>query len=181
MGISVVFLLALMSLYTAYQKTFFIGSAYLDLHANVRLAMDWMERDVKSATQVVTSHSGYTTGNNVLVLEVPSIDSAGDVVDIENDFDYIVYRVSGTVLYRITYVAATSSREAGSRQIAENCSTLTFSSGGTDLGSVGDLGAINDVTISLTMSETVLGMTGQQMKTIEDTLESKVMFRNKRS
>jgi Tfp pilus assembly protein FimT len=126
-AISALIIIALLSLYIAGQKYFFNQSAKADTIEDSRMPMAWISRDIRDATEVLaTSPSGtYTTGVNVLVLEVPSVDATGQV--ISGSFDAIVYRQDPTNPNRLERTieletGSASSRQAGTRVLADNVS-----------------------------------------------------------
>lgn len=83
------------------------------LQSNTKQAIETMERDIKSAKYVEASNSiedanrptGWATSDNVLILQVPARDSAGNPIYIDGFHTQIwsnevVYFVSDNVLYR---------------------------------------------------------------------------------
>ncbi len=83
------------------------------LQSNTKQALETMERDIKSAQYVEATNnltdsyqgSGWTSGTNVLVLQVPALDSSGNQIYIDGYHaslwsNEIIYFVSNNVLYR---------------------------------------------------------------------------------
>ena len=175
--ITVIILLAAITLYITYWRTFLADNAYLDIYSNSRMAMDYMIRDIRSASLVAqqyppTGGATYRTSSDTLVLMVPSIDGSGNVIPSQND--YIVYTLKpGNKLYRIVYPTGgpkPSFRRSDNRAIARYLSSsagqsLSFS---TDLTpqqkSLSDpsvnLSTLNTVGIVSPLNQTITSMSG---------------------
>ena len=156
-------LVAALSLYTFYWRTFVIGNTVLDVYSNSRIALEMISRDIRWATQVEESYTSggttYTTGDNVLVLMVPSIDASDNC--IPSTYDYIIYQLQSGNLYRIVCKAASSARLSENRIVARYCTSLTFSCGGVTLSNIANKSTINNVDIYLPLNKTVLSLSGQ--------------------
>jgi prepilin-type N-terminal cleavage/methylation domain-containing protein len=158
-SIAVFTLAVIISLYLASQQSFTMGTTFLEVHGGARVAMDWMVKDIRWATQASTP------AIDELSLEIPSIDGSGDIIDIDNTFDYITYQLNATDptrLERTVNADALSSRVDETRIIANNVSSITFNSSGSNIA------------IALTTSRTVLGG-----RTLQETLNSTVELRNR--
>lgn len=149
-----------LSIYISVWQMVANGNEYLSSYAGSRSAAGWMSRDIRCAAQVIkqypeTGTASYSTGDSVIVLKVPSIDSAGEVIN--SCYDHVVYRLSGSDLYRIVIKNASSSRSNENRIIARNCESLTFRSGDQDLQYYVDndtLATIDTVSIYLPINKT---------------------------
>lgn len=175
--IALITLLAAMSLYIFYWRTFVIGNTVLDIYANSRVAMEMISRDVRMAAQVVSSHTPYTTTSNCAVLKVPSIDASGNV--IASHYDYITYKLQGSDLYRIVQKDSLSSRLTENRVVAHYCSALWFSSGGVMLSDVSNLSAINTISIFLPLNTSTISLSGGGTVTPSINPTTLVRMRNK--
>jgi Tfp pilus assembly protein PilW len=178
-------LAAIVSLYVAGRQSFTMGTASADVHRSARIGMDWMAKEIKSAAQVETSRtiSGttYTSGANVLVLKVPSIDASKDVIDSDSDgnpdyYDYIVYHLKATDLTKLERIVGADSqsyRPSDTRTIASDINSLTF--GYLDAGgSTVTPANATKVTISVVTRKTFFSDRASQ-----ETLSSEVKLRNK--
>ena len=122
-ALSAIILIALLSLYVAGQKYFFNQNSRADTIEDSRMPMSWMSRDIREASQVyngtLTAYNGssYTTGESCLILELSSLDGAGNITGAT---DYVIYAWSGRRLSRIIDADATSSRQDGNRVMADN-------------------------------------------------------------
>jgi len=96
-------------------------------------------KEVQSAAlqsnQISSSHnfSGpvYSTDQDTLVLEMPSIDGSGNI--ISGKYDYVVFYKTGENFYKLTEADAASSRPSGFKQLSESVATLIFTYNNSDL------------------------------------------------
>jgi hypothetical protein len=93
-AISAIIMIALLELYMTGQKYFFNQNSRADTIEESRMPMAWISRDIRGATGIHNeanslpiSGTTYSTGPNCLILEVPTIDGAGNITGT----DYIVY------------------------------------------------------------------------------------------
>lgn len=168
---------ALVSLYSSGQRYFITESARSDLLRDGRSVLNWMSRDIKEAIQIVESWDVYSTSTNSLVLKVPSVDGDGLIIDIENDFDYIVYHLNSEYPTRLERIVeakdGVSSRIESNRVLATRVNSFVLSSGGVELSSVSDLSEVSNIDIALVVRQTYFN------RNFEETLNSLVRLRNK--
>jgi len=153
---------ALISLYVQGGYDFTRGFSCLEIHGDARISMDWLAKDLKEASQIITS------GAHEIVFEVPS-DSGGN--PIEGAYDRITYRVNTadtTKLERIVVANSSSSRQSEDRIIAKNIMAVDFTYNNSNVTKVTLVG------LSLTTGKTILGN-----KLYQETLKSIVKLRNK--
>ncbi len=170
-------ILALLSLYVAGQKYFMTGSARSDVLRDNRHVFNYISQDVKEAVQVLSSWDIYTTSTNCLVLQVASLDSNGLIIDIDNQFDYIVYRLNSEYPNRLERIIdandGLSSREDSTRVIATRANSFQLRSEGVDLSAVSDFSQVSSVEVTLIATKNLLG------RTFQETLRTGVKLRNK--
>lgn len=170
-------MLILMSLYVTGQQFLMTESARNDVIRDNRYVFDWISRDIKGAVQVVSSWDAYTTSSNCLILQIPSVDSSGLIVDIENELDYIIYRLNSEHPNKLERVVdakdGVSSRVDSTRVLATRVNSFLLSSDGVELSSVADLTQVASIDIAMTTKQNRLGRDFQQ------TLDSTVKLRNK--
>jgi len=175
--ISSLMILAMLSLYVAGQRYFMHGSARSDVLRDNRQVLNFVSRDIKEAIQVLPSWDVYTTSTNCLVLQVASLDSNGLIIDIDSQFDYIVYRLNSEYPNRLERIIdandGVSNREDSSRTIATRVSSFQLSSGGVDLSAVSNFDQVSSVNITLVTTQSQLG------RTFQETLKTGVKLRNK--
>ena len=175
--ISSFMIVAMLSLYVAGQKYFMTGSARADVLRDNRQVLNYISRDVKEAIQVMPSWDIYATSSDCLILQVSSIDSSGLIIDIDNQFDYVVYRLNSEYPNRLERIIdandGVSNREDSSRTIATRVSSFQLSSGGVDLSAVSSFDQVSSVNITLVTTQSQLG------RTFQETLKTGVKLRNK--
>ena len=168
---------ALVGLYTTSQRYFVTESTRSDIIRDGRIVLLWMSRDIKEAIQVVQSYDAYSTSTNSLVLQVPSLDGNGLIVDIESDFDYIVYRLNPSYPTKLERVvipkAGVSSRVDSNRVLANRVNSFVLKSEGTELSSVPDVTEVLSIDIALILREI------RFERTFEEPLNTVVKLRNK--
>jgi len=182
--LTAVVLAAAVSLFIAYQRTFLIGGAYLDIHSEARAAMDWIVKDARWATGIVKTKAPYATSNTSVILKIPSINASGLI--IKDRYDYIIYRLrfdnalNADNIERIVIVDALSRRPAEARFITRSSSALGFTSNGTGLSGIPDVTLLTNVSVSVTVEKTVASLSGIKQKTVQDVLNATVKLRNRR-
>jgi len=169
--------LAMLSLYVAGQRYFMNGSARSDVLRDNRQVLNWVSQDVKEGIQVLPSWDVYTTSSSCLVLQVPSLDSNGLIIDIDNEFDHIVYRLNSEYPNRLERIIdandGLSSREDSTRVIATRANSFQLRSEGVDLSAVSDFSQVSSVEVTLITTKNLLG------RTFQETLRTGVKLRNK--
>ena len=169
--------LAMLSLYVAGQKYFMTGSARTDVLRDNRQVLNYVSRDVQEAIQVMPNWDVYTTSTDCLILQVSSIDSSGIIIDIDSQFDYIVYRLNSEYPNRLERIIdakdGVSSREDSTRVITTRANSFQLQSEGVDLSEVSDFNQVSSVEVDLITSRNLLG------RTYQETLRTGVNLRNK--
>ena len=170
-------ILAMLSLYVAGQRYFLNGSARSDVLRDNRHVLNYVSRDVKEAIQVMPSWDVYTTSTDCLILQVSSIDSNGIIIDIDSQFDYIVYRLNSEYPNRLERIIdandGVSNRADSTRTIATRVNSFQLSSGGVDLSAVSSFDQVSSVDITLVTTQSQVG------RTFQETLMTGVKLRNK--
>jgi type II secretory pathway pseudopilin PulG len=134
-AIFIFILLALVLVYDNYSKVYNYQEAVFNLAASARATANEMQNAALQADHIVASHSfsgtTYTTDQDTLVLEIPSIDSQGDIVS--GKYDYVVFYITGSNLYKRLEADAASSRASVTRQLSENIESVAFTYNNADL------------------------------------------------
>ena len=168
---------ALLSLYSAGQRYFLGESVKLDGLRDIRYVRNWISRDIKEAVEVLPSWDVYTASDSCLILRIPSVDASGYVIDIDNDYDHVVYRLNPQIQSRLERILdakdGVSTRSDGSRFLSTKVSSFLLSSEGVNLSSVADFSQVASVDISLITQQTLLG------RSYQETLQTGVMLRNR--
>jgi len=168
---------ALLSLYSAGQRYFLNEGVRLDELRDIRYVQNWMTRDIKEAVLVLPNWDVYTASDSCLILLIPSVDAGGDIIDIENDFDCVVYRLNPQIPSRLERIVdakdGVSARSDSSRWLSTKVNSFLLSSEGANLSSVADFSQVAYVDISLITQQTLMG------RSYQETLQTGVMLRNK--
>jgi prepilin-type N-terminal cleavage/methylation domain-containing protein len=190
-------LVAAISIYIFSWRSFTTGNTVLDIYSNSRIAMGWMSKDIRWASQILpqsTIIGGYTTSSNCAVLQVPSISgSGGNMAIIPSQYDEIIYYVQNGDLYQIvapyTSGSTPSVRPAQNRVVARNCNPATFykvdTANGTwtplstFISSGGNLSTVSNLGISLPVNETTLSLSGAVVRTTSVTPTTVIRLRNR--
>lgn len=130
---------------------------YLTSYIKGRQAIDAISKDCRIAIRVMDSYSGYTTTNDCLVLKVPAIDSSHNIIDINNKFDYIIYRLQNGDLWKIVMPVAGSARQAQNTVFEKSAESFSLSSEGTPLSSIAHKSTVTTLTISIKVTEIFRG------------------------
>lgn len=168
---------ALLSLYSAGQRYFIGESVKLEELRDIRHVQNWMTRDIKESVQVLPSWDAHTASDSCLILRIPSVDASGYIIDIENDYDHVVYRLHPEMPNRLERIVdakdGVSTRSDTSRFLSTQVSSFLLSSGGVNLSSVADFSQVASVDISLITQQSLMG------RSYQETLQTGVMLRNK--
>ena len=106
---------------------------------------------------MLDSYGAYTTTDDCLVLKVPSIDASQDIIDVNKNFDYIIYRIVGNDLWKTVVPGTSSLREAYDGLFKKDIESLYIECDGTPLSSVTHKSTITRLTMWVSVSEVVLG------------------------
>lgn len=176
-SIGCLIILALLSLYSASQRYFITESARTDIIRDSRYVLDWISQDMKEAAQVLSSWEAYDTSSTCVVLQVPSVDSDGQVIDIESEFDHIIYRLNPQNPNKLERIIdandGISSRVDSTRVITDKADSFLLSSEGVEFSAVSDFSQISNIDIAVVTTQSRFNHSYQ------DTLNTKVKLRNK--
>ncbi len=154
-----IFLLAIAGALQAFvelNKDFKVIWGYLGAHLKGREVIDIIARDCRMAARVMDEYGGDTTGDDCLVLKVPSVDASGNVIDVNNEFDYIVYRISGADLRKVVAPGPLSARAAYNGIMKKDIDSMFLSSNGTALSAITYKSTIKEITIRVSLSEIIV-------------------------
>jgi prepilin-type N-terminal cleavage/methylation domain-containing protein len=135
-----------------YQKI----AMYLNFYIKGRHALDVISKDCRTAIRIMDSYSGYTTSDTCLVLKVPSIDSMKNIININKNFDYIIYRSHNGDLWKIVIPGPGSSR-AAQNKVFERSESFNLSYNGAPVSSIAHKSTMPHITITITVSQNVRG------------------------
>lgn len=126
-------------------QTYYSEIAELNITNDIRNALDDIDNYTRQANRVLLSYSTYSTGTNILVLQIPSINGSGAV--IEGTYDNVVFYLSGSDFFEQIFPNASSSRVALTKKMANNVSSLTFSYDNADYS------LVKQVTANITITQ----------------------------
>jgi len=176
-AISALIVLAMLSLYSAGQRYFVTQSAKADTIEDSRHPLAWITRDIREAVQVVSAYETYSTSADCLILQIPSIDETGEIIDIENNLDYIIYRRNPETpnkFERIIDADDASARTDRTKPLADNVNAFAlsfFNSDGADASAT----VSESATISISLSSRKDGLG----RTFQESFNTQVKLRNK--
>lgn len=134
-------------------------TTYLTSYIKGRLAMDTISKDCRIAVRIADSFAGYTTATGCLVLKVPSIDSSHNIIDIDNNFDHIIYRLYNGDLWKIIIPGTGSARMAQNKIFEKSVESFAVSSDGVPLSDIAHKSSVTHVTINISVAEIFRGKT----------------------
>ncbi len=138
----------------------------LNITHDARTALDDIDDYVRQSNRVVANYDSYTTGSQILVLQIKSIDSSNQLIGAT--YDNVVFYSSGSDLFRQVFPNSHSSRLAVTKKLATNVDTNNFSFSYDNL----DYFLVKQITTSMAIKQNV----GNKIKSI--TLYSQTKLRN---
>ncbi|MFC2168116.1 type II secretion system protein J [Acidobacteriota bacterium] len=175
-------MLALLSLYNSGQKYFTNQDAHSDILTDSRVTLTLLSQDIKEAIQVIpgpidVGGTTYSTSVSCIVLKVPSVDTNGLIIDIDNHFDYLVYRVNPDNAKELLRIVegkdGISSRVDGNKLLTRNIDSLVMSFLDTDGGTVSNYAESAIIDIALTTLKKGI------QRTYQETINTQTKLRNK--
>jgi len=178
-ALGTIILSSILVLHMLVRENFIIGSTALEIHSGARTAIDRVSRDIRRANRLVATRTfggtAYTTNNRTIILEIPSIDSNGDI--IQGQYDYIAYRSRLGILEKAVEATAPSTSvvfNGTTQTITPNLKNFRLSSGGTGLTGMANVTILDNIDILIETEKTPL-----LSKTVTESLNSNVKIRNK--
>ena len=134
-----IFVLALLVLlYLNFSKSYNRQQTEIKMGDSARELVKELQNNALQADKIMASRSfsgtTYSTDQHKVVMELPSIDSSGNVVSGKHD--YVVFYLTGKNLYRLVQADAASSRPSGPNQISDAVSSITLTYDNADLSKV---------------------------------------------
>lgn len=131
-------LVALANLFFIFNSIYGYQQAFMAAAGSSGASMNALEAAVLPASQALSSHNfsgtSYSSATTTLVLELPSVDSLGNIIPGAND--YVAFYASSTALYRLTQAYASSVRVSGLKKLSTTLSSLSFTYDNADFTKV---------------------------------------------
>ena len=138
-------------------KDYRILASYLGSSLKGREAIDAIAKDCRMAARVMDYQDGYVTTDNCLILKVPSIDASRNIIDVNEEFDYIIYRMNMGDLWKTVMPGPNSSRASSDSIFKRSVESLYIESNGVSLSGIVHKSSITHITIWISVVETLLG------------------------
>lgn len=138
-------------------KDYRVLVSYLGSYLKGREMIDRISKDCRIAIRVMDSYGGYVTTDNCLVLKLPSIDASGNIVDVNNEFDYVIYRIQNADLWKTVVPGSSSSRPAYNNVLKKSIESLYMAYDGVPLSNVPHKSSCTYITLWVSIAETILG------------------------
>lgn len=161
--LSVAILIVMLAMGIALQALVSMNKDYRILVAYVvslikgREIIDRISKDCRMAVRVMDNYATYTTTDSSFILKVPSVDSPGNIIDVNNEFDYIIYRLEGADLWKIVIPGSKSARSAQSSVFKKGINQFHLAFGGQPLSGIPHKSAITHITMWMGISDFVMG------------------------
>lgn len=137
-GISVMALVGLVNLFLTFNSTYGYQQAFTATAGSAGNSMNSLETYISQADQVLASHTFigtvYSSSATTLVLELPAIDSSGNIIAGIND--YVVFYPSSTNFYRLVQAGAGSVRHSGLTLLSTTLNSVSFTYDNSDFTQV---------------------------------------------
>jgi Tfp pilus assembly protein PilE len=121
--------------YVNYYRIYHRQQSIFNMVNSASLAANDLQNLVLQASQIITSHSFsgnvYSTDSDTLVLEIPSVDSSGNI--ISGTYDYVAFYATGTSFYKLIEANAASDRTSEQKRLSNVLSSAVFTYNNTDL------------------------------------------------
>src|SRR3989338_4727844 len=155
--ITLLMMIIAIELFMSISKNSQILMAYLNCYLKGREVVDIVSRDCRMASRVMDGYAGYMTTDDCLVLKVPSVDESGDIIDVNAEFDYVIYRLNGADLWKTVIPAAASARDPYDGVFKKDIESFYVSSAGAGLSDITHKSSVTYLTLWMAISKDILG------------------------
>ncbi len=140
-SLTAVIFLSLTNLFLIFNSIYARQQAVLSTAGSADRSQRAFEAAILPAKNVLLSYpfggTTYTTDSTTLVLQIPSVNSAGTI--ITGSSDYVAFYIVAGILYRHTLPAAGSIRPAGVLTLSTTVQSLTFTYNNVDFTKVSNV------------------------------------------
>lgn len=152
-GLGMVVLLVLVNFFVGYSKTFRYIEANFQVAGSASLVMENLGNATRQAKRVMTSRTfsgtSYTSNATTVILEIPTVNSSGNIVS--GSYDYILFYKSGSDLFMVTDPNGSSDRPAGTKKLSETVQSFAVTYNDADVTEA------TKIDVDITTSKTVKG------------------------
>ncbi len=142
-GISALALIALSNLFFIFNSIYGYQQVFMATSGSASKTLNALEAAVFPAEHVLASRSfsgtTYTSSTTVLVLELPSIDSSGNI--ISGVKDYVAFYTDSAKFYRLVEAGSGSTRVSGLTLLSTTLNALSFTYDNADFAQVANVTA----------------------------------------
>lgn len=173
MALTGIIVLVLGNIFVTNVRLFRDESSAIAITDTNKIALDEITNQIRESQSIAASCTpcgADTTGANVIILQLWPLNSSGEPFDGSGNYDYIVYKrdsTDNTILKKIVYPHATSTRAAVNNVLSTDVNILTFTYDNATPS------LATEVTIRLKNRKTI------SLKPQEVDRESKAVMRNK--
>lgn len=136
--ITALIMLGMLTLFDWHNRVYYLEQAEVQATGSARTVMNHLDEYVGLSHRVVANHtfSGitYSSGPGTIVLEVPSINNANEV--IADTYDYVAYYATGSQLYEIVEANPSSSRGSSTKQLSTTVNSISYTYNNADFAQV---------------------------------------------
>lgn len=176
MGLSLLVLTVLSDLFIQTRHLYLLENNTSQLTTSSQTAIARIDTIVRQGVSIESSYNSYTAGNNRIIIKLPTVNSAGQL--LLNTYDYVIYQLDPTNTTRLQEIVAADSasrRRSRTRTAMTNLASFTVryqDANGTTV-SGNNLPTTKRVTVTIDRSE----KSYRDVATVSQT--ATIMLRNK--
>jgi type II secretory pathway pseudopilin PulG len=145
----------LMDIFIAHGRIFNLSSANSDFGLQAAEAMEAVGKNIRVADKTLAARTinseNFTAASDTLIVEIPSVDSSGQV--ISGKYDYAAVYFSGGKIFLSQQADTASSRPTSKRSLSDSVSSLRFICDNSNYDNVGS------VLVQIVLSKNISGKT----------------------
>ena len=181
-AISVLVFIGVLAIYSSSQKYIANNDVLSDILKDSRIVVSMFIKDAKEAVEVmpgpvVINGRTFYTSETCVIFKMASIGENGSIIDIETDFDYIVYCLDAggqNIMEKVTEGKnGTSSRKDSTQTLTQNLDSVTFTFAGAEGDALSSYIDAVFVNLAFTLKGSGVG------RTYQETFKTSTRLRNK--
>lgn len=123
-----ILLMGLMQVFDWHQKVFQLEQAEVRATGSVRSTLNDMSEYIAQGNRIVANRTingqTYNSGSGALVLELPAVNSSGNIIG--GTYDYVTYYLTGSELYQVIQPGNGSVRIGNTKQLSSVMESAVF-------------------------------------------------------